>query len=82
MTFTAGALADITLSSRMFRLKNVLSMCSAPLECLISALYWGIRAVDPRLVVPAELASLSVKVVVVLEPGAPGDQRLPGQGAR
>ena len=55
MTFTAGALADITLSSRMFRLKNVLSMCSAPLECLISALYWGIRAVDPRLVVPAEL---------------------------
>ena len=55
MTFAAGALADITLSQRMFRVKNVLSMCSAPLECLISTLYWGIRAVDPRLVVPAEL---------------------------
>src|SRR5271156_4286644 len=55
MTFTAGALADITLSSRMFRIKNALSMCSAPLECLISTLYWGLRAVDPTLVVPAEL---------------------------
>jgi hypothetical protein len=55
MTFTAGALADITLSQRMFRIKNVLSMCSAPLECLISTLYWGLRAVDPTLVVPAEL---------------------------
>jgi hypothetical protein len=55
MTFTAGALADITLSSRMFRIKNALSMCSAPLECLISTLYWGLRAVDPRLVVPEEL---------------------------
>jgi hypothetical protein len=55
MTFTAGALADITLSSRMFRIKNILSMCSAPLECLISTLYWALRAVDPTLVVPAEL---------------------------
>jgi hypothetical protein len=55
MTFTAGALADFTLSQPMFRMKNVLSMCSAPLECLISTLYWGLRAVDPTLVVPAEL---------------------------
>jgi hypothetical protein len=55
MTFTAGALADVTLSPRLFRIKNVLSMCSAPLECLISALYWGLRAIDPALVVPEEL---------------------------
>ena len=26
--------------------KNMLSMCSAPLEVLISVLYWGIRAVS------------------------------------
>ena len=56
-TFTciAGALADITLSPRLFHVKNVLSMCAAPLECLVSGLYWGLRAIDPRLVVPEEL---------------------------
>jgi FAR-17a/AIG1-like protein len=55
LTFIAGAFADITLSQRVFQVKNVLSMCSAPLECLISALYWGLRAIDPKLVVPEEL---------------------------
>ena len=30
-------------------------MCSAPLECLVSTLYWGLRAIDPKLVVPEEL---------------------------
>jgi hypothetical protein len=55
LTFTAGALADLTLSPRLFHIKNLLSMCSAPLECLISTLYWGLRAIDPKLVVPEEL---------------------------
>ncbi|MCJ1322739.1 hypothetical protein MMC15_008089 [Xylographa vitiligo] len=45
MTFVFGSLADITASRRLFAVKNALSVCSAPLEILISLLYWGIRAV-------------------------------------
>lgn len=44
-TFTVGLLADLTLSHRLFQLKNFLSVASAPIECLISVLYWGLRAV-------------------------------------
>ncbi|EXJ96143.1 hypothetical protein A1O1_01269 [Capronia coronata CBS 617.96] len=54
-TFTLGLLADLTLSARLFAAKNVLSMCSAPMEVLITLLYWGLRAIDPQLVVPKEL---------------------------
>lgn len=54
-TFGLGLIADTTLSPRVFAAKNVLSMCSAPMEVLISVLYWGLRAVDPELVVPKEL---------------------------
>ncbi|KIW12332.1 hypothetical protein PV08_09609 [Exophiala spinifera] len=54
-TFALGIAADTTLSRRLFAAKNVLSMCSAPMEVLISVLYWGLRAVDPRLVVPEDL---------------------------
>ncbi|KAI9931432.1 hypothetical protein MW887_010007 [Aspergillus wentii] len=53
LTFTAGLLADLTLSPRLFLAKNVLSICSAPMEVLISVLYWGLRLIDERLVVPA-----------------------------
>lgn len=52
LTFTIGLLADVTLSARLFLLKNLLSICSAPLEVLISILYWGLRMIDERLVVP------------------------------
>jgi hypothetical protein len=55
LTFTFGLLADLTLSRTLFQAKNVLSMCSAPMEVLISLLYWGLRAVNPELVVPKEL---------------------------
>lgn len=55
LTFLSGLLADLTLSPVLFHTKNVLSMCSAPLEVLISLLYWGLRAVNPELVVPKEL---------------------------
>lgn len=55
ITFTLGLLADVTLSTRLFLFKNLLSVTSAPLETLISALYWGLRAIDPTLVVPKEL---------------------------
>jgi hypothetical protein len=54
-TFIFGLLADITLSPRLFIVKNNLSLCSAPLEVLISILYWGISAIDKTFVVPPDL---------------------------
>ncbi|PQE11657.1 integral membrane protein [Rutstroemia sp. NJR-2017a WRK4] len=54
-TFIAGLLADITLSPKLFLIKNSLSLCSAPLEVLISVLYWGISAIDKRLLIPPEI---------------------------
>lgn len=55
LTFIFGFLADITLSPRLFAIKNTLSLCSAPLEVLISILYWGICAIDRELIVPPEI---------------------------
>jgi hypothetical protein len=55
ITFSLALLADLSLSPRLFVAKNVLSMCSAPMEILISLLYWGLRLIDPALVVPKEL---------------------------
>lgn len=55
LTFITGLLADITLSPRLFLIKNILSLCSAPLEVLISLLYWGISAIDKKLLVPPEI---------------------------
>ncbi|PYH99908.1 hypothetical protein BO71DRAFT_393875 [Aspergillus ellipticus CBS 707.79] len=52
LTFAVGLLADMTLSARLFLAKNILSTCSAPMEVLISILYWGLRVIDKRLVVP------------------------------
>ncbi|KAI2616603.1 FAR-17a/AIG1-like protein [Hypoxylon sp. NC1633] len=53
-TFVVGLLADVTLSPRLFELKNILSVCSAPLEVLISILYWGLCAIDKSLVFPPD----------------------------
>ena len=47
ITFIFGLLADVTLSRRLFLMKNVFSFCSAPLEVLISLLYWSLRLVRP-----------------------------------
>ncbi|KAK0618593.1 FAR-17a/AIG1-like protein [Bombardia bombarda] len=55
MTFASGLLADLTRNRRLFDLKNVLSVCSAPLEVLVSILYWGLCAIDKHLVVPPEI---------------------------
>ncbi|EMC91055.1 hypothetical protein BAUCODRAFT_160624 [Baudoinia panamericana UAMH 10762] len=52
ITFAIALLADITLSRRLFAFKNWLSVASAPMECLITMLYWGLRAIDPKLVLP------------------------------
>lgn len=46
LTFIVGLLADLTLSARLFLVKNILSLCSAPMEVLISVLYWGFRLVS------------------------------------
>lgn len=50
-----GFLADITLNQTFFDIKNVISVCSAPLEVLISTLYWGISLIDKALLFPPEL---------------------------
>ncbi|KAJ6164985.1 hypothetical protein N7470_003657 [Penicillium chermesinum] len=52
LTFLVALLADVTLSRRLFLVKNLLSVCSAPMEVLISVLYWGLRLIDERLVLP------------------------------
>lgn len=46
LTFIVAFIADVTLSSRLFLIKNLLSVCSAPMEVLISVLYWGLRLVS------------------------------------
>ena len=52
LTFIFGILADLTLSTRLFLAKNAFSIASAPLEVLITLLYWGLRSIDPALVLP------------------------------
>ncbi|KAF1981856.1 hypothetical protein K402DRAFT_439197 [Aulographum hederae CBS 113979] len=51
-TFIMGLIADITLSPRIFAYKNALSVASTPMEVVISILYWGLRLIDERLVLP------------------------------
>ncbi|KAK3045963.1 hypothetical protein LTR09_012506 [Extremus antarcticus] len=51
-TFAIGLLADLTGSPALFRAKNALSVASAPMACLISVLYWSLRAIDEKLVLP------------------------------
>ncbi|KAF1971374.1 hypothetical protein BU23DRAFT_470650, partial [Bimuria novae-zelandiae CBS 107.79] len=53
--FTAGLLADITSSYQLFTIKNYLALVAAPIEIVISMLYWGLRAIDPKLVIPPDL---------------------------
>lgn len=54
-TFIIAFLADITLSPQLFLIKNVMSVCSAPLAVLISLLYGGICAIDRELVIPPDI---------------------------
>ncbi|KAI0109657.1 FAR-17a/AIG1-like protein-domain-containing protein [Nemania sp. FL0031] len=53
-TFVVGLVADITLSPTLFQAKNALAVCSAPLEVIITILFWGISAIDKKLVMPPE----------------------------
>ena len=52
VAFVFGSLADVTESQTLFNVKNGLSICSAPMEVLISLLYWGLRVIDKSLVQP------------------------------
>lgn len=58
LTFICGALADFTsiytpnASAKLFKAKVVLSMCSTPLEVLVTILYGSLRLVDRDLVMP------------------------------
>lgn len=54
VAFALGLLADILQSPQLFALKNAISTVATPLECLVSALYWGLRQIDPELIVPPE----------------------------
>ncbi|KAF2175425.1 hypothetical protein K469DRAFT_702230 [Zopfia rhizophila CBS 207.26] len=56
--FLFGLFADITSSHTLFTLKNYLALIAAPIEILISILYWGLRAIDPALVLPPGLPLL------------------------
>ncbi|KAG5930171.1 hypothetical protein E4U42_002723 [Claviceps africana] len=49
--FLLAAIADISGSTTLFRLKNLISIVATPLELLISSLYWGICVIDASLVV-------------------------------
>ncbi|CAO2648997.1 Nn.00g099460.m01.CDS01 [Neocucurbitaria sp. VM-36] len=53
--FTFGLVADITGSSTFYTLKNYLALVAAPIEIVISLLYWGLRAIDNALVVAPDL---------------------------
>ncbi|KAI9726555.1 MAG: hypothetical protein M1834_008997 [Cirrosporium novae-zelandiae] len=55
ITFGVGLLADLSPLSKqqLFALKSMLSVYAAtPLEVLVSILYWSVRTVDKRFVMP------------------------------
>lgn len=54
LSFAIGILSDLTLSTALFNIKNAICIVATPLEVLISLLYWGIRAIDPSLLMPDE----------------------------
>jgi len=55
LSFVCGVLGDLTLIPLFFDVKNGLTICAAPLEVLISTLYWSIVLVDKSLLFPPEL---------------------------
>ncbi|KAH7132497.1 FAR-17a/AIG1-like protein [Dendryphion nanum] len=58
LSFASGLLADVTSSRQLFALKNYLALVAAPIEILISILYWSLRTISPSLVVPSDLPML------------------------
>lgn len=60
LTYYTALLSDLLLSPALYRLKNVLALTSAPLECCISILYWTIKAIDPKLLQHPDLPDLEL----------------------
>ncbi|ORY09297.1 FAR-17a/AIG1-like protein [Clohesyomyces aquaticus] len=58
LCFLSGLASDITSSPTLFLLKNYLSLLAAPLEILISLLYWTLLSISPSLVIPTTLPPL------------------------
>ncbi|KIH90349.1 integral membrane protein [Sporothrix brasiliensis 5110] len=54
-TFAVGYAADLSLSRQLFDAKNFLAVCVAPLEVLISVLYWTLCTIDRDLVYPPDV---------------------------
>ncbi|OSS53447.1 hypothetical protein B5807_01563 [Epicoccum nigrum] len=52
---TSPSSPPTTFSSFCFAAKNYLSLIAAPIEIVISILYWGLRAIDTGLVVPPDM---------------------------
>ncbi|KAH7402033.1 FAR-17a/AIG1-like protein-domain-containing protein [Phaeosphaeria sp. MPI-PUGE-AT-0046c] len=53
--FLLGLSADVLNSPPLFLAKNYVALVAAPIEIVISILYWGLRAIDTGLVVPPDL---------------------------
>jgi hypothetical protein len=51
----AFASSPRTLSDYFFTAKNYLSLVAAPIEIVISILYWGLRLIDTGLVIPPDM---------------------------
>ncbi|CAN9104116.1 hypothetical protein CC77DRAFT_1020109 [Alternaria alternata] len=45
----------VALSEHLFRFKNYLALVAAPIEVTISVLYWTLKAIDGKLLVPPDL---------------------------
>ncbi|KAF1953947.1 hypothetical protein CC80DRAFT_133581 [Byssothecium circinans] len=60
LCFTSGLLADMTHSHTLFTIKNYLALVAAPIEVLISLLYWSLRFIDQSFVVPPDLPMLPI----------------------
>lgn len=56
IAFVIGILSDLTLSSTLFDMKNAICIVATPIEVLISLLYWGLRAIDPSLLMPDDMS--------------------------
>jgi hypothetical protein len=53
--FIFGLVADVTNNVTCFTIKNYIALVAAPIEIVISILYWGLRAISRDLVVPPDL---------------------------
>lgn len=56
VAFIFGVLADVTLNETLFQAKNAIAVLATPLEVVITILYWGIKTIDPKLLMPDDVA--------------------------